>query len=66
MDDWAQIRILHNEGMSIRQIARRVGCAKKTVERALVCSTPPCYKQHASQKHCITNDVACQLIFRCR
>ncbi|MEW6886600.1 helix-turn-helix domain-containing protein [Trueperella pyogenes] len=50
MDDWAQIRALRKEGMSIRRIAGRVGCAKKTVERALACSAPPSYKQRASKK----------------
>ncbi|WP_052251144.1 helix-turn-helix domain-containing protein [Trueperella pyogenes] len=50
MDDWAQIRILRNEGMSIRKIASTVGCAKKTVERALASNTPPSYKQRAPQK----------------
>lgn len=50
MNDWAQIRILRNEGMSIRKIASTVGCAKKTVERALASNTPPSYKQRAAQK----------------
>lgn len=50
MDDWAQIRILRNEGMSIRKITSTVGCAKKTVERALASNTPPSYKQRAPQK----------------
>ncbi|MBG9334010.1 helix-turn-helix domain-containing protein [Corynebacterium belfantii] len=35
MDNWAQIRVLRAQGMSIRKIAAQVGCAKKTVERAL-------------------------------
>ncbi|WKS31078.1 helix-turn-helix domain-containing protein [Corynebacterium propinquum] len=29
MDNWAQIRVLHAQGMSIRKIAAEVGCAKK-------------------------------------
>ncbi|WP_367317343.1 helix-turn-helix domain-containing protein [Corynebacterium propinquum] len=28
MDNWAQIRVLHAQGMSIRKIAAEVGCAK--------------------------------------
>ncbi|WP_366918737.1 helix-turn-helix domain-containing protein [Corynebacterium sanguinis] len=35
MEDWAQIRYLRKQGLSIRNIAAEVGCAKKTVERAL-------------------------------
>ncbi|WKS42803.1 helix-turn-helix domain-containing protein [Corynebacterium propinquum] len=30
MDNWAQIRVLHAQGMSIRKIAAEVGCAKNT------------------------------------
>ncbi|MFS0002002.1 helix-turn-helix domain-containing protein [Corynebacterium striatum] len=35
MDNRAQIRVLCAQSMSIRKIAAQVGCAKKTVERAL-------------------------------
>ncbi|CAM2829291.1 transposase [Corynebacterium propinquum] len=45
MDNWAQIRVLHAQGMSIRKIAAEVGCAKKTVERALASNEPPSYRQ---------------------
>ena len=45
MDNWAQIRVLRAQGMSIRKIAAHVGCAKKTVERALASSEPPSYRQ---------------------
>ncbi|MCB0323673.1 IS21 family transposase [Corynebacterium vitaeruminis] len=50
MDDWAQIRILRKDGMSIRKIAATVGCAKKTVERALASNTPASYSKRAPQK----------------
>lgn len=45
MDNWAQIRVLRAQGMSIRKIAAQVGCAKKTVERALASNEPPSYRQ---------------------
>lgn len=45
MEDWAQIRLLRREGLSIRAIAAQVGCAKKTVERALASEQPPAYKK---------------------
>ncbi|WKS35453.1 helix-turn-helix domain-containing protein [Corynebacterium propinquum] len=32
MDNWAQIRVLHAQGMSIRKIAAEVGCAKNCGE----------------------------------
>lgn len=48
MDDWAQIRYLRKQGLSIRTIAAEVGCAKKTVERALATDKPPEYKKRAS------------------
>lgn len=43
LDQWAQIRYLRGQGLSIRKIAAEVGCAKKTVERALASSKPPSY-----------------------
>ena len=43
LDQWAQIRFLRGQGLSIRKIAEEVGCAKKTVERALACDSPPGY-----------------------
>lgn len=48
MEDWAQIRYLRKQGLSIRKIAAEVGCAKKTVERALAADKPPAYKKRAS------------------
>lgn len=47
LDSWAEIRHLRSEGLSIRAIAARVGCAKKTVERALASDLPPSYKKRA-------------------
>ena len=54
MENWAQIRILRKEGLSIRKIASTVGCAKKTVERALASNTPPAYQQRESQANAFT------------
>ncbi len=46
MDDWAEIRRLHRaEGMPIRAIARRLGCSKNTVKRALAAQGPPRYER---------------------
>ncbi|WP_390885493.1 helix-turn-helix domain-containing protein, partial [Corynebacterium sanguinis] len=30
MEDWAKIRYLRRQGLSIRKIAAEVGCSKKT------------------------------------
>lgn len=39
---WAEIRRLHEiEGLSHREIARRVGCHRKTVSKAVALSQPP-------------------------
>ncbi|WP_080974102.1 helix-turn-helix domain-containing protein [Corynebacterium striatum] len=45
MDNWAQIRVLRAQGMSVRKIAAQVGCAKKTVERSLASNELPSYRQ---------------------
>ena len=45
MEDWAKIRYLRRQGLSIRKIAAEVGCSKKTVERALASDAPPVYKK---------------------
>ncbi len=50
MDDWAQIRILRKDGMPIGKIAATVGCAKKTVERALASNTPASCSKRAPKK----------------
>lgn len=54
MDDWAQIRYLRKQGLSIRKIAAEVGCAKKTVERALASDKPPAYKKRAGKANSFT------------
>ncbi|WP_186366004.1 helix-turn-helix domain-containing protein [Corynebacterium sanguinis] len=33
LEEWAQIRYLRGQGLSLRKIAAEVGCAKKTVEK---------------------------------
>ena len=44
VDDWAEIRRLHRaEGVSIKEIARRLGVARNTVRAALRSDTPPAY-----------------------
>jgi transposase len=48
VDDWAEIRRLHRaEGMSIKEIARRLGVARNTVRAALRLEGPPRYKRAA-------------------
>ena len=41
--EWAEIRALASDGVSQRQIAKRLGIHRRTVARALVCETPPRY-----------------------
>ncbi|MDI9629201.1 MAG: helix-turn-helix domain-containing protein [Acidobacteriota bacterium] len=49
MEDWAEIRRLHNsEGMAIRAIARRLGVARNTVRAALASDGPLKYERKAS------------------
>lgn len=43
VDDYLQIRLLHRDGLSIRQIARRLGHGRDTVKKALVEATPRGY-----------------------
>lgn len=44
MEDWAEIRRLHRaEGVSIKEIARRLGLARNTVRSALASDRPPQY-----------------------
>jgi transposase len=43
VDDYLQIRLLHRDGLSIRQIARRLGHGRETVKKALVEATPRGY-----------------------
>jgi transposase len=41
--EWAEIRALASDGLSQRQIARRLGVNRRTVARALVVDAPPRY-----------------------
>lgn len=46
MDDWAEVRRLHRaEGVSIKEIARRMGLARNTVRMAVRCDAPPSYER---------------------
>ena len=46
MDDWAEVRRLHRgEGVSIREIARRMGLARNTVRTAVRSDAPPSYER---------------------
>ena len=47
MDHYLQIRLLHRDGLSIRQIARKLGHSRDTVKRALLRSTPLPYTRTA-------------------
>jgi IS30 family transposase len=40
VDHYLQIRLLHREGLSIREIARRLGHSRATVKKAMVSATP--------------------------
>jgi transposase len=41
--EWAEIRALASDGVSQRQIAKRLGIHRRTVARALATDTPPRY-----------------------
>jgi transposase len=46
VEDWAEIRRLHRaEGVSISEIARRLGIARNTVRAALASERPPKYER---------------------
>ena len=40
VDQYLQIRLLHRDGLSIRQIAKRLGHSRDTVKKALLSATP--------------------------
>lgn len=43
VDDFLQIRLLHRDGLSIRQIAKRLGHGRDTIKKTLVQATPRPY-----------------------
>jgi transposase len=43
VDEYLQIRLLHRDGLSIRQIAKRLGHSRDTVKKALIEATPRPY-----------------------
>ena len=46
MEDWSEIRVLaRREGLSQREISRRLGISRVTVKRALVSEGPPGYER---------------------
>jgi transposase len=47
VDNYLQIRLLHRDGLSIRQIARKLGHSRDTVKRALLQPTPLPYRRTA-------------------
>ena len=42
--EWAQVRTLAADGLSQREIARRLGINRRTVARLLVSEEPPRYR----------------------
>ncbi len=49
VEQWAEIRRLHRvEGVSIREISRRMGLHRKTIRRALAAAEPPKYSRPAA------------------
>lgn len=43
VDDYLQIRLLHRDGLSIRQIAKRLGHGRDTIKKTLLQATPRPY-----------------------
>lgn len=48
MESWQQIRALHAQGGSVREIARQLGISRNTVTKALSETAPPKYRRPAS------------------
>ena len=48
VEQWAEIRRLHREGVSIREISKRTGSHRKTIRRALAAAEPPKYSRPTS------------------
>ena len=48
VEQWADVRRLHREGVSIREISKRTGLHRKTVRRALAAVEPPRYSRAAA------------------
>ena len=49
VEDWAEIRRLHRaEGLSIKEIVRRMGVARNTVRTALRSDGPPVFDRTAA------------------
>ena len=51
MDQYLQIRLLHRDGLSIRQIARQLGHGRETVKKALIEATPRAYTRSKPVVH---------------
>jgi transposase-like protein len=43
--DWAEVRAMHADGVTKREIARRLGISRNTVERLLSAIEPPRYSR---------------------
>jgi transposase len=52
VDQWAEIRRLHRDKVSVRAIARRLGLARNTVRSAIRSDEPPAYER-ARQPSCL-------------
>lgn len=60
MDDWAEIRRLHfAEGLSIKEVARRLGLARNTVRSAVRSDSPPVFdrKPRASAVDAVESEI---------
>jgi predicted transcriptional regulator len=46
--EWAQVRALAADGVSEREIAKRLGINRRTVKRLVEADRPPCYERAAA------------------